>query len=381
MPHFIAKKENINFPLQEGDFIFHNYFIDEKYPSQGLISVTRGKDLFFLRKNKHPLGFLFKAEKNTRPSLTGHLKDALSILSKHCEIISHNLSKNTPKQTTNSPFLLNPADILTQCNQPFMLEIGFGSGRHLLNLARKNPQLLCLGIEIHTPSIQQVLRQIEILNLKNLFISNLDARILTQILPSNLCEKIFIHFPVPWNKKPHRRVLTKDFLTQALRILAPNKTLHLRTDDEIYFQDALSLALNTHQSSFSINKNITQEIISKYEARWIKQQKNIYDLEFKSLHFDQEISSNYDFSFPYSKEFNFPERIIEKDFFIHLNARFFSKDSILLSISFGDFNWPNTRFIQIDHQNHLIKFLGQPPLAIPANIKAHKRLITYLENQ
>lgn len=380
MPHFIAKKENIKFPLKEEDFIFHDYFIDEKYPHQGLILVTHGKDLFFIRKNKHPLGFLFKVEKNTRPTLIGHMKDALSILSKHCEVISHNLSRNTLRQKTSSPFLLNPNDILIQCNRPFILEIGFGSGRHLLNLAKKNPHFLCLGIEIHTPSIQQILRQIKILNLKNLFISNLDARILTQILPSNLCEKIFIHFPVPWNKKPHRRVLTKDFLTQALRILAPNKILHLRTDDEIYFQDALSLALSTHRSSFNINKNITQEVTSKYEARWIRQQKNIYDLEFKSLSLNQEISSNYDFSFPYCKDFNLPEKIIEEDFFIHLNARFFSKDSILLSVSFGDFNWPNTKFIQIDHQNHSIKFLGQPPLAVPANIKAHKKLITYLEN-
>ncbi|WP_104697293.1 MULTISPECIES: tRNA (guanosine(46)-N7)-methyltransferase TrmB [unclassified Helicobacter] len=381
MPHFIAKNENIKLPLQEDGFSFVEMFVDEKYPSQILILTTYQNQTFFIKRSKHSLGFLFKGEKNTKPSLVGHLKNALLTLSKYCEVISHNLSNNTPRQISKNSFLLGANEVLDHFHKNFALEIGFGSGRHLLNLAKQNPQTKFLGVEIHTPSIQQVLRQIELLEIKNLFITNTDARILTSILPSNSCEKIYLHFPVPWNKKPHRRVLTKNFLIQALRVLAPKHTLHLRTDDEIYFQDALSLGLESPQAHLTINKNLGQEIVSKYEARWLKKEKNIYDVEFQSLINDDPLCLSYDFSFPASQTFDLPTKTLEKDFFIHLNARLFSKNSILLNISFGDFNWPNTKFIIIDKTTKHTSFLGEKPLAIPANIKAHKKLVAYLENR
>lgn len=381
MPHFIARSENIKLPLQEDDFTFLEEFVDAKFPSQSLILVTHQKQTFFIKKSQHQLGFLFKGEKNTKPTLVGYLKSALLKLSKHCEVISHNLSNNTPRQVSKNPFLLNASEVLNHFDKNFSLEIGFGSGRNLLNLAKQNPKSKFLGVEIHTPSIQQVLRQIELLKLDNLFITSMDARILTSILPSNSCEKIYLHFPVPWNKKPHRRVLTKDFLTQALRILIQKHHLHLRTDDETYFQDALALGLQSTQAHLIVNKNFSQEVISKYEARWIKQEKNIYDIEFQSLTNDEPLHLSYDFSFPAAKTFEIPTKTIERDFFIHLNARFFSKNSILLSISFGDFNWPNTKFIIIDKKTKHTNFLIEKPLAIPANIKAHKKLVAYLEDE
>ena len=379
MPHFIAKDSALKFPFSEGDFTFCEEFIDEKYPTQSLILTRYKNQVFFIKKTPRAHGILFKAEKNSRPSLTGILKDALFCLAKSHTLITHNLSHNTPKQMSKSPYLLDAHEVLGLRLEDFVLEIGFGSGRHLLDLARKNPQTLFLGIEIHTPSIEQVLRQIELLGLSNLYITRLDARILATILPSNSCKQIYLHFPVPWNKKPHRRVLSPTFLTHAMRILAPQATLHLRTDDEEYFTDALTLALSTLHASFSVNKNLSQEVISKYEARWLKQEKNIYDLHFKSLESSPKLELNHDFTLPYFPHTPaIPQKTLEKDFFIHLNARFHAKNSIILNISFGDFNWPNTKFILINHQDQTTTFLGEPPLATPANIKAHQRLVHYI---
>ena len=86
------------------------------------------------------------------------------------------------------------------------------TGIYLLHQAKKNPDTLFIGLEIHTPSAQQVLKQIELQNLDNIWVVNYDARLFLEMLPSNICSQIFVHFPVPWDKKPHRRVISKSFL-------------------------------------------------------------------------------------------------------------------------------------------------------------------------
>ncbi len=57
---------------------------------------------------------------------------------------------------------------------------------------------------------------------------------LWNLLTSNKVEKIFVHFPVPWDKKPHRRIFSNEFINEALRILKIKGTLELRTDSRKY---------------------------------------------------------------------------------------------------------------------------------------------------
>ncbi len=98
------------------------------------------------------------------------------------------------------------------------IEIGFGSGKHILYQAKKNPHELFIGIEIHTPSAQQLLRQIELQNIENIWVINYDARLLLEMIASNSINRVFVHFPVPWDKKPHRRVISQSFLKEAMRV-------------------------------------------------------------------------------------------------------------------------------------------------------------------
>lgn len=375
MPHFIAKASSLPLPFCAGEYHFHEEFIHTQFPKQSLILVTFKDKPFLIKKAPHQKGMLFKAHKAARPSPVGILKDALGHLSKFCDVITHNLSKNSPKQSVQSPYLLSAKDFLTQQFSCYFLEIGFGSGRHILDLAQKHPNTPVIGIEIHTPSIEQVLRQIQILDLKNLYITKVDARILSNILPSNSARGIFLHFPVPWNKKPHRRVLSPSFLSQAFRILQKNGTLHLRTDDEEYFQDALKLALNAKHASFEVHKNLAQSIISKYEARWQKQNKNIYDVFFHCLQNSPPLSLAKNFPLPYHRDF-FPstQKILEEDFFVHVQACYESKNCIMLHINFGDFHAPFTSFVLVDHLVQKTSFLGQDIIPTEANLKAYERL-------
>ncbi len=386
MPHFIARSCDYQLPLKEGGIHFTQEFKGEGGVSL-LLAQCEGME-FLIKKTPHKEGWLLKPEKLTRPSSTGILKKALLALGRHCEILWHNLSSISMRQSTQSPYLLDEKALINRfCSQQnikkqntekWSLEIGFGSGRHLLDLALKHPQELFLGIEIHTPSLEQVHRQIQILGLQNLFLTKLDARLLVSFLHSNDVDAIYLHFPIPWNKKPHRRVLTESFLNEALRVLKKGGFLHWRSDDETYFQEALKMALQMPNLRLEVQKNCQDRVVSKYEARWRKQEKNIYDIKFYSLFDSAPKVLEYDFSIPYFTEIPKNQKLVGEDYFLHIHRSFRSKDSIILSLSFGDFNFPNTSFIILDCVNKKTKFLGSAPLEIKANIKAHRALLQLL---
>lgn len=392
MPHFLASHITLPpLPFIQGDFCFEYEVIHSKHPHQSLILVRHKDKAFFLRKQervaKH--NSILKGEKNAAKIHTGIIKDALKILSQFQDsLLSHNLSDNSPRQNLQSPYLKRIEFFLT-FTQSFLIEIGFGSGRHLLHLAQNNPHLTCIGVEIYKPSIEQILRQIELLGLKNLFVINADARILLEILPTHKAQGIYLHFPVPWHKKPHRRVFSQRFLQESLRVLDEGGFVHLRSDDEIYFKDALSLALNEPHIHLEVHKNAKIPITSKYEARWEKQQKNIYDMKIFQQN-TQNATKNHQRFFSFDKILrknvdnyaNFPYKKIAKDWFLHIGSLYCAGDVYVLALCFGDFFQPQNAFLQIAFSpTQSTHYIGGNPIPTQAAIKAHTHLMQILAQE
>ncbi len=65
------------------------------------------------------------------------------------------------------------------------VEIGFGSGRHLLYQAKKHPDKIFIGLEIYKPSLEQVAKQCELQSIENIMLVDYDARIFLEFLDSN----------------------------------------------------------------------------------------------------------------------------------------------------------------------------------------------------
>ena len=158
------------------------------------------------------------------------------------------------------------------------MEIGFGSGRHLLYQARTKPEFLMLGVEIYSPAIEQVAKLASIEGLNNVLLVKSDARLLLNVLPAGALARIFLHFPVPWGKQAGRRVISKDFARQCLRVLERGGKFELRTDSEDYFNESKEIFASFKNAKMSFAKNENLSISSKYETRWKKQNKDIFDL-------------------------------------------------------------------------------------------------------
>jgi tRNA (guanine-N7-)-methyltransferase len=120
---------------------------------------------------------------------------------------------------------------------PRTVEIGFGNGDNLLQLAAAHPERDFLGIEVHRSGVGRVLLGLASRQLRNVRLICHDAvEVLERQLPAGSVEEILILFPDPWPKKRHhkRRLIQAPFATLAASRLAPGGVLRLATDWQPY---------------------------------------------------------------------------------------------------------------------------------------------------
>lgn len=120
---------------------------------------------------------------------------------------------------------------------PLTLEIGFGDGENLVEMASASPDRDFLGVEVHTPGVGHLLLQLEKRGLSNVRVYCADAvEVLDCCIPDASLERILVLFPDPWPKKRHRkrRLVTSGFARLAAAKLTPGGLLHAATDWEEY---------------------------------------------------------------------------------------------------------------------------------------------------
>jgi tRNA (guanine-N7-)-methyltransferase len=113
------------------------------------------------------------------------------------------------------------------------LEIGFGMGASLRELAQQQPDKQFLGVEVHRPGVASLLADLEEYHINNVKIICHDAvEVLEQLVPDNSLQRVLIFFPDPWHKKKHhkRRLVQISLVERIYNKLQAGGVLHLATD-------------------------------------------------------------------------------------------------------------------------------------------------------
>ena len=352
-----------------------------------LIGVEHEGEEFLLQLKPDKDAYLLKYDKVTRPLKVNILKEALDKVSKelNLEILSSNIATSNTKAALSSQYFKKIEDFenITYPKEKISVEVGFGSGRHLLYQANKHPDTLFIGIEIHTPSAQQVLKQIELQGLDNIWVVNYDARLFLEMLPSNCCDQIFVHFPVPWDKKPQRRVISPSFLDESMRVLEKGGRLELRTDSDNYFWYALQTFFSIPKVEVEVRKNEALEVTSKYEARWLRQEKDIYDVYVKCTQESEVKIETIDFNFNDVKytdtiEERLPKKALVFDgYFVHFERIYkVSEQCVLIKCAFGSFDRPEHKYILLEEAS--CRYFVSPPVRTTVNYRAHEKIAEQL---
>jgi tRNA (guanine-N7-)-methyltransferase len=131
---------------------------------------------------------------------------------------------------------------------PVELEVGSGKGLFLSTASAAAPERNFLGVEIALGYARLSAGKLAAANQANARIIHGDAGFLVRsLLPDACLAGMHVYFPDPWWKARHRkrRVLSEPFLLHAGRALAPGAVLHVWTDVEEYFAEAMAAARAT----------------------------------------------------------------------------------------------------------------------------------------
>ena len=189
------------------------------------------------------------------------------------------------------PYSETPINLASVFNReaPVWMEIGFGNGDALLAMAKQNPDINLIGVEIHTPGIGQALMGIEAGQLSNVRLIQHDAMdVLQNMLAAESLAKVLLFFPDPWRKKRHhkRRIVQQEFLNTVASRLQAEGLLHCATDWADYAQ--------WMKHEFSVNESYTNTVgigqeaprpdwrpLTRFEQRGHRLGHEVCDLIFK----------------------------------------------------------------------------------------------------
>ncbi len=168
---------------------------------------------------------------------------------------------------------------------PVVLEIGCYLGATVTELAKFNPQINVLGIDLRYKRVVKSCKKIFREELSNCKIAICNAWELISILPHGSIFGAFIFFPDPWEKKKQQRnrLLNQHFLENFHNKLEAGGFFWLKTDKQDYFAEVIDTAKRCGYSiSPALSEKIAQrEYKSLFENMFINQGKTIYQSIFQ----------------------------------------------------------------------------------------------------
>ena len=171
-------------------------------------------------------------------------------------------------------------------NVPLIMEIGFGDGGSVLQMAAEQPECDFVGVEVYRPGVGRLLMQVHALGLTNIRVVCEDAtEVMMHNVPHGSLAKVLILFPDPWPKKRQqkRRLIQADFVHSVTDALIVGGHVHMATDSEDYAQQMLEVLVAEPRLS-NIAKKYAQRpnyrIPTKYERRGEALGHSVWDLIF-----------------------------------------------------------------------------------------------------
>ncbi|HEX2890315.1 tRNA (guanine(46)-N(7))-methyltransferase TrmB [Vineibacter terrae] len=118
----------------------------------------------------------------------------------------------------------------------YWLEVGFGSGEHLVWQAEHHPDVGLIGCEPYVNGIAKCLAHVERTGVGNVRVFDDDARFVMAALPPGSLGRAFVLFPDPWPKARHqkRRFVCRETLDRLAELMVPDGELRLATDDPVH---------------------------------------------------------------------------------------------------------------------------------------------------
>ena len=188
--------------------------------------------------------------------------------------------------------ILNPADAKGRWQEifgndhPIHVEVGSGKGAFVSGMAKANPEINYIGIDIQKSVLSYALDKVLATDVPNIKLLWVDGSDLTDYFEEGEIDRLYLNFSDPWPKKRHekRRLTYQSFLATYQQILPENGEIHFKTDNRGLFEYSLvsfsqygmklkGVWLDLHAIDFEDN------VLTEYEQKFANKGQVIYRVE------------------------------------------------------------------------------------------------------
>lgn len=177
-------------------------------------------------------------------------------------------------------------------DRPIVLELGCGKGEYTIGLARKNPNMNYIGIDIKGARLWRGAKMGLEENLENVAFLRTQIELIDQVFAQGEVSELWITFPDPQikYKRTKHRMTNSAFLQKYRFILRPGGVVHLKTDSEFMHGYTLGLlhglGLEIIHANHDVYKNEGSpkevlEIQTFYENQYLEKGKPITYIQFR----------------------------------------------------------------------------------------------------
>ena len=171
------------------------------------------------------------------------------------------------------------------------LEIGFGEGEFIVEVAKNNPNWNYLGIEIKYFRYKKALKLVLDQNIRNIKLIHFDADLaVEQVFAANIFDRVYINFPDPWPKDRHKkhRIINNNFLDNLYNIMKEQGIREGTRDHLDYVTHTIEHFDSHNKFSNIFGKQGYSHLIenrpqTKFEKEFLDKKRRIYYLSFKKL--------------------------------------------------------------------------------------------------
>lgn len=201
--------------------------------------------------------------------------------------------KGAKEHINASPYIINNPDkyrgkykTLFKNDNEIHLEIGMGKGDFIIEMAKQNPNINFIGLEMFDSVLLRAVQKLENIDLPNLKLIRFDATNIEEIFEKEI-STLYLNFSDPWpkNRHEHRRLTSKRFLERYDKIFKNKKHIIQKTDNRKLFEFSLisyseynykikKISLNLHDDEKDI-------IETEYERKFSSLGMPIYMVEIE----------------------------------------------------------------------------------------------------
>ncbi len=204
--------------------------------------------------------------------------------------MEYNIVKDADKILLRSPYVIdNPTQYKNKWhevfknNNPINLELGMGRGEFIINMAKQNPKINFIGLELNESQTATAVNKIGNQNIPNLKLICADANRIIDFFGKEI-DTIYLTFSEPWPKEQDkkRRFTHENYLKLYDRIFKKNKHIILKTDNKGLFAYSLE-TLSQYWYSFDRvsldlhhDENPIKNIMTDFEKKYFEEGRPIY---------------------------------------------------------------------------------------------------------